>query len=186
MKTKNGKRTGIFLDNPCYYTCRTCSDMGCALCIPMPVFSDENIHTTTAQICACGYNHSDIAKQFLLAVEKMDGQILKTGEKKDEGKARMELLPFDVLEAVARILTIGATKYDSRNWEHGIEYGRIYGAALRHLVAFWNAHLLGTQGINTADGNESHLNHAITELMFLSAYEKRGMTKFDDRPRKTV
>lgn len=118
--------------------------------------------------------------------DPMDGQILKTGEKKDEGKPRMELLPYDVLTAVARILTEGAKKYDSRNWEKGIEYGRIFGAATRHLVSFWNAYLDGGSGINEEDGNESHLDHALTELMFLSAYEKRGMKAFDDRPRKNA
>lgn len=116
--------------------------------------------------------------------KSMDGQQLKTGEKKDEGKPRIELLPFDVLEAIARILTIGALKYDSRNWEQGIEYGRIFGAAQRHLIKFWNAHINGSDGINSEDGRESHLDHAITELMFLSAYEKRNMKQFDNRPGK--
>lgn len=123
-------------------------------------------------------------KNAQIRSQSMDGQILKTGEKKDEGKPRMELLPFDVLEAIARILTKGAQKYDARNWEKGIQYGRIFGAAQRHLVAYWNANMDGRSGINEEDGNESHLDHAITELMFLSAYEKRGMKEFDDRPKK--
>lgn len=114
----------------------------------------------------------------------MDGQTLKSGEKKDDNKTRMELLPFDVLDAVARILTAGSRKYEPRNWERGIAYGRVFGAALRHLFSFWNARLNGSDGINHSDGTESHLDHAITELMFLSAYEKRGMKQFDDRPVK--
>lgn len=114
----------------------------------------------------------------------MDGQILKTGEKKDEGKARFELLPYEVIAAVARILTAGAKKYADRNWEKGISYGRIFGAAQRHLTDFWNAKLEGKDGINHADGKESHIDHAICELMFLSAYEKRGLLGFDDRPVK--
>jgi len=124
---------------------------------------------------------SDINLQEII---KMDGQILKTGEKKDEGKARFELLPYEAIEAVARILTAGAKKYADRNWEKGIAYGRVFGAIQRHLTAFWNARLSGSDGINHADGNESHLDHAICELMFLSAYEKRGMKDFDDRPVK--
>lgn len=143
------------------------------------------------QLCPCGITKADPIVIPLTTpgpdtnVQEiyMEGQILKTGEKKDEGKPRVELLPFDVLEAVARILTEGAKKYDSRNWENGIAYGRVYGAAMRHLFKFWNAHITGTDGINSDDGRESHLDHAITELMFLSAYEKRGMTEFDDRPK---
>lgn len=116
----------------------------------------------------------------------MDGQTLKSGEKKDEGKPRFELLAYEVLRAVSRILTKGAIKYASRNWEKGIAYGRVYGAAQRHLADWWNAKLEGGDGINHADGSESHLDHAICELMFLSAYEKRGMNEgqFDDRPTK--
>lgn len=114
----------------------------------------------------------------------MDGQILSEGTKKDEGKARFELLDYGVLAAVARILTNGAKKYTDRNWEKGISYGRVFGAAQRHLAAYWTTHLDGGDGINHADGSESHLDHAICELMFLSAYEKRGLIKFDDRPGK--
>jgi len=116
----------------------------------------------------------------------MDGQVLITGVKKDEGKARFELLPYEVLAAVARILTAGAKKYADRNWEKGIAYGRVFGAAQRHLTNFWNAKLEDRDGINHADGNEMDIDHAICELMFLSAYEKRGKTQFDDRPRKDL
>ncbi len=114
----------------------------------------------------------------------MDGQILLSGMKKDEGKARYELLPYEVIDAVAKILTDGARKYDSRNWEKGISYGRVYGAAQRHLTEFWNQFLKGGDGINHVDGSQLHIDHAITELMFLSAYIKRGITEFDDRPSK--
>lgn len=113
-----------------------------------------------------------------------DGQILSTGLKKDEDKTRYELLPYEVIDAVARILTDGAKKYDSRNWEKGINYGRVYGAAQRHLTDFWNQFLKGGDGINHADGSQLHIDHAITELMFLSAYIKRGLIQFDDRPVK--
>lgn len=107
---------------------------------------------------------------------KMDGQILKTGEKKDEGKPRWELLAFDAIEGVVHILTFGAIKYAARNWERGIMYGRVYGAIMRHLTAWWRGEN------NDKESGRSHLDHAMCELMFLSAYEKRGMTSFDDRP----
>lgn len=121
---------------------------------------------------------------FIIKGNSMDGQTLKNGVKKDEGKARFGLLPYDVLAAISRILTQGAKKYDDRNWELGIEYERVFSGVQRHLTEWWNANLNGTDGINHADGNESHIDHAITGLMFLSAYEKRGMDRFDNRPIK--
>lgn len=114
----------------------------------------------------------------------MDGQTLLIGTKKDEGKPRWELIPFDVVDAVARILTKGALKYESRNWEKGIAYGRVFAGVMRHLGEWWMCKLFGRDGINHADGTESHIDHAITGLMFLSAYEKRGLNQFDDRPVK--
>lgn len=108
----------------------------------------------------------------------MDGQTLKTGEKKDEGKSRLELVPYDAVRGVADILTIGSIKYSARNWELGIAYGRVFGAVQRHLTSWW-------QGENLdPESGKSHIDHALTELMFLSAYEKRGMSQFDDRPIK--
>lgn len=106
----------------------------------------------------------------------MDGQIQLTGVKKDEGKPRWELVPFDAIRGVVEILTFGAKKYAARNWERGIAYGRVFGAIMRHLTAWW-----GGENLDPESG-KSHLDHAMCELMFLSAYEKRNMTSLDDRP----
>ena len=120
----------------------------------------------------------------LQEIYTMDGQTLISGTKKDEGKSRWDLLAYDVLDAVARILTKGAVKYAPRNWEKGIAYGRVFAGVMRHLNMWWMCKLSGQDGINHADGEESHIDHAITGLMFLSAYEKRGLKDFDDRPTK--
>lgn len=107
----------------------------------------------------------------------MEGQVTKEGKKFDSGKPRWELVPYDALRGLAEVLTDGAKKYDARNWENGIMYGRVFGAVQRHLTAWW-------QGENhDLESGRSHLDHALCELVFLSAYEKRGMTNFDDRPR---
>jgi len=122
---------------------------------------------------SCGYEFKVINKE-----DKMDGQVLKSGEKKDEGKLRWELLSYDAVEGIVKVLTMGAKKYQARNWELGIDYGRVFGALQRHLTAWWR------NENNDSESGLSHLDHALCELMFLSAYEKRNMTQFDDRPRK--
>lgn len=119
--------------------------------------------------------------QYPLEDQKMEDTEKKLeGKKNDDGKARWELLPYDALEGIVDILTLGAKKYDSRNWEKGIAYGRVFGAVQRHLKAWWQDH--------TADKEtgKSHLDHALTELLFLSAYEKRRMSHLDDRPKLIV
>lgn len=53
-----------------------------------------------------------------------------------DGKVRMELLPMDVLEAIARVYTFGARKYAPNTWRY-LEDGseRYRGALLRHMTA---------------------------------------------------
>ena len=100
------------------------------------------------------------------------------GIKHDSDKIRWELLPFDALESVAKIFTHGAKKYNDRNWEAGMNYSRLYGAAMRHLSSWFMKRNGGTD----PEFGESHLAHAACCILFLLAYEQRGMIKWDDRP----
>jgi hypothetical protein len=102
--------------------------------------------------------------------------VLTEGAKYDTGKLRYDLLPVDAEEELVRVLTFGASKYDDRNWEKGIDYSRLYGAARRHLKDFW-------KGLDKDDESGlEHLAHAMCCCMFLLSYRLRGMKKFDDRP----
>lgn len=109
-----------------------------------------------------------------------------TAVKFDEGKARMELIPSEFIFAVAQILTFGADKYADRNWEKGMSWGRVFGALMRHLWAWWGG--LGPTGQNfmfTVEDSEtsySHLWHAAACLIFLVTYEERQIG-IDDRSR---
>ena len=58
------------------------------------------------------------------------------GIKHDGEKIRMDLLPFEALEAVAEVLTYGARKYSDNGWQTVEGKERRYLAALlRHLAA---------------------------------------------------
>ena len=95
--------------------------------------------------------------------------------KNDSNKLRMELIPPDALEALARILTDGAIKYSSRNWELGMEWSRPYAALQRHLLAWW-----GGQDVDPESGHP-HLWHVLTNAVFLVSYNERKIGE-DDRP----
>lgn len=97
------------------------------------------------------------------------------GVKHDQTKSRYDLLPPELLEGVAQVLTFGANKYAPRNWERGISYGRVFAALMRHMWAWWRGERLD------AESGLPHLWHAGCCLSFLIAYEERGMTSFDDR-----
>lgn len=87
----------------------------------------------------------------------------------------MGLLAPELLFGVAEILELGAQKYSQRNWEQGISYTRVFGGLMRHLWAWWGGET------NDPETGKSHLFHAGCGLMFLIAYEARGMNEFDDR-----
>lgn len=101
------------------------------------------------------------------------------GKKFDQEKTRLDLLPPELMLAVGDILTSGAIKYGERNWEKGMAWGRCFGAAQRHLLA-WQ------MGIDfDEESGKSHLWHAATNLAFLIAYEQRGVG-LDDRAKNTI
>ena len=108
---------------------------------------------------------------------KRDTLLAQGGHKDDTGKVRMELIPPELLFAVADILTFGAEKYSDRNWEAGMKWSRLFGGLMRHLWAWW-----GGQHKDPETGR-SHLWHACACIAFLLAYEQRN-TGTDDRPKK--
>ncbi len=88
----------------------------------------------------------------------------------------MDLVPPELLTAVAPILAFGAEKYGERNWEKGMKWSRVFGALMRHMWAWW-----GGQNVDEETG-KSHLWHAGCCIAFLIAYEQRK-TGEDDRPK---
>jgi hypothetical protein len=101
------------------------------------------------------------------------------GVKFDTGKVPYELLAPEMLEAVATVLDFGAKKYAPRNWEKGMAWGRPFGAAMRHLWAWWRGEKADPET------GYSHLWHAACCIMFLLAYEARGVGS-DDRPKQNA
>lgn len=98
------------------------------------------------------------------------------GVKYDGGKVRLDLLPTDALEEVAGVMTAALQKYEAENWRKGLAFSRLYGAALRHLFAWWRGEDLDLEyGL-------SHLAHATCCLLFMLAAEKGSATRVDDRP----
>lgn len=108
----------------------------------------------------------------------MGGPVLSytndAGSKDDAGKARTDLLPAAALLETAKVMGFGAQKYEPYNWR-GLSCSRLFGAALRHLWAWWRGHDLDEEtGL-------PHLAHAAAcVLMVLEQAMFRG--EYDDRP----
>lgn len=94
--------------------------------------------------------------------------------KNDDGKAPWRLLPTDAIGCVLEVLRKGAEKYGERNWEKGMAWCRCYDAAMRHVDEWF-------RGVDRdKETGISHLAHAATNILFLLAYEMRGVGT-DDR-----
>lgn len=106
---------------------------------------------------------------------RADGGMSKEGVKHDDGKLPWHLFPFDAMRAVVRVLMFGAKKYAPRNWELGMDWDRVYRAAMGHMIDWW----MGEK--KDPETGFSHLWHAGCCIMFLIAYEIRGVGK-DTRP----
>ena len=105
------------------------------------------------------------------------------GFKTDRGKLRMDLLPHLAITKVAEVMTVSVQpigKYPERNWEKGMEWSRLYRAALRHLFAWW----MGQD--NDPDDGLSHLAHAACCILFLVELSSTKPEDYDDRPKSSV
>ena len=58
------------------------------------------------------------------------------GRRYNSGKVRYDLIPPDALAQLAKVYTIGAEKYDDRNWEKGFPWMECYGSLMRHIQAW--------------------------------------------------
>lgn len=140
------------------------------------IISDERFAELNAEMEQFA-EPSDAAKEAAKKARGVFGKYKdKAFQKADAGKPQWSLLPWDVLLGVVHILGFGAAKYGPSNWLNGADWSRYYNSTMRHLTAWWMG-----ESVDPETGR-SHLLHAICGLLFLAAYEIRGIGR-DDRPK---
>lgn len=98
------------------------------------------------------------------------------GVKHDQHKIRWDLVPYDAVNEIAKVLTFGASKYEARNWEKGMDWSRAFGALQRHLTRWFHGQ------DKDKETRLTHLSNAGCCLFFLLSWELRQVGK-DDRPK---
>lgn len=98
-----------------------------------------------------------------------------SADKFDQEKVRLDLLPFEAIEEVGKVMTFGAKKYTAHNWRGGIAYSRYIGATFRHLFAFAKGEDLDPES------GLSHLAHAACCILFLLTFFLEKRHDLDDR-----
>ena len=99
-----------------------------------------------------------------------------TGARKNAGKAMFDLVPLHLLGGVARVLSGGKIKYKEWNWAKGMDWSHSFNCTMRHTFKWWYVR----EDLDEESG-EHHLDHAITNLLFLKHYLKY-FPEGDDRP----
>ena len=87
------------------------------------------------------------------------------GIKHDKDKLRYDLVPVEVHEGLADVITYGAAKYSADNWKHVKPY-RYEAAMMRHFNAFRKGEILDSES------GKHHLFHAMACLSFLYEHSK--------------
>lgn len=89
--------------------------------------------------------------------------MMKKWIKYDKWKSRVDLIPWEVLIEIWKILWHWAEKYGENNRKNLDRFeSRYIGAALRHIYAHQSGELYDEETKNL------HLLHALTNLIFLS------------------
>lgn len=96
------------------------------------------------------------------------------GQKLNQGKVQLELIPADALLEVARVMTYGAQKYAAHNWRRGLSWDYTIGSILRHV----NAIMRGED--RDPETGLLHSAHAACQALFLTEFMLLG-TPTDDR-----
>lgn len=121
------------------------------------------------------YEFKEAAKKAVSETPSKEEILLATeGVRFDVGKPRWDLMPGDALDAIAHVYTVGAAKYADRNWELGMDWGRVFGSLMRHSWKFWRG--------ETYDEETGchHMAMAAWNAIALLTYSLRGVGK-DDR-----
>lgn len=96
------------------------------------------------------------------------------GQHKDEGKPMVQLIDPKFLLEVGQVMAFGAKKYAPNNFKKGIEYTRLAGSVLRHVLYF----LSGEN--HDPESGLTHLAHAGASLMMLH-WMWSNAAEMDDR-----
>lgn len=106
--------------------------------------------------------------------DNKDTEQTSPGQKFDGDKEKFELLPMKPILKLASLFTMGAKKYGVRNWEKGIQFGRLFSAMIRHSFKWW-----GGEKYDPIDG-QHHLAAVMWNAMVLMELEDTH-PEMDDR-----
>lgn len=106
------------------------------------------------------------------------------GRKETEGKARWDLLPWRPIEEIVKVYTLGVRKYDDWNWYKGLPTCTMFGACLRHIMAYWiRGEVWNVEEVKGERTTTHHLASACFYLLAFMQFDFEGRTAaMENRP----
>lgn len=113
-----------------------------------------------------------IDKMYMKCLDKMkqvcNEDKVTDGLKHDGGKARLDLVPPEIIEAVGKVMTFGAQKYGEASYKR-VDPKRYRAALMRHICKW----LKNPHGVDS-DSGLPHLWHVACNVAFLLELDKGG------------
>lgn len=91
----------------------------------------------------------------------------------NDGKFDLDLIPYDSVIEISKVLTFGATKYTPDNWKKGLSIKKCMSSLLRHAFSY----MMGEK-VDPETGL-SHIAHIGCNVMFILWYEKHKPELYD-------
>lgn len=87
----------------------------------------------------------------------------------NQDKLRVDLIPTELIEEVAKVLTFGAKKYAPNNWKGFTkqQQDEIVGSLLRHILEYQKGNKLDNES------DLHHLAHAACNIAFILYFENK-------------
>lgn len=103
------------------------------------------------------------------------------GLRYNAGKTRIDLVPPEWIQALADVMTKGATKYDARNWEKGMDWGVMISCTGRHINKFLAGERYDGDELDIEKGTTGchHLAMAAWNILALMTYDLREIGNND-------
>lgn len=102
------------------------------------------------------------------------------GVKETQGKPKLSLVPYEALEAIAKVREFGVKKYgDPKAWYDNAKSMDFIEAAMRHIGKHMNSHILHNMYEIDEESGLDHLDHALTSLAMAVAIRRKEQEKED-------
>lgn len=104
-----------------------------------------------------------------------------TGSRYNNGKLRWDLVEWNSVEEMLKVLEFGALKYNPQNWKKGLNREEILESTQRHLIKLFQKEELDSES------QLHHAGHVMCNMMFYLYHAKHSSFVFErNNPFKTI